>query len=73
MPPANSRSRAFPQNRWLTAIKKHGQRDVTYVADRETLPEYLAGIYKPGDIVMTLGAGNIWQAGEGLLKRLQGK
>ena len=36
------------------------------------MPEYLAGICKPGDIVMSLGAGNIWQAGEGLLKRLQG-
>jgi UDP-N-acetylmuramate--alanine ligase len=55
----------------VAEIKKHGQRDVTYVADRETLPEYLAGICKPGDLVMTLGAGNIWQAGEGLLKRLQ--
>jgi UDP-N-acetylmuramate--alanine ligase len=55
----------------VTAIKKHGQRDVTYVADRETLPEFLAGICKPDDIMLTLGAGNIWQAGEGLLKRLQ--
>jgi len=57
----------------VTAIKKHGQRDVTYVADRETLPEYLESICKPGDIAMSLGAGNIWQAGEGLLKRLQGQ
>jgi UDP-N-acetylmuramate--alanine ligase len=56
----------------VTAIKKHGQRDVSYVADRETLPEYLVGIYKPGDIVLTLGAGNIWQAGEALLKNLRG-
>jgi UDP-N-acetylmuramate--alanine ligase len=52
-------------------IRKHGQRDVTHVADRETLPEYLAGIVRPGDIVLTLGAGNIWQAGEALLQRLQ--
>jgi UDP-N-acetylmuramate--alanine ligase len=57
----------------VAEIKKHGQRDVTYVADREALPEYLAGICKAGDIVVTLGAGNIWQAGEGLLKRLQGQ
>jgi UDP-N-acetylmuramate-alanine ligase len=25
---------------------------------------------KPGDIVLTLGAGNIWQAGEQLLEKL---
>ncbi|HEY3307711.1 MAG TPA: UDP-N-acetylmuramate--L-alanine ligase [Desulfuromonadaceae bacterium] len=56
----------------VNTIKKHGQRDVTYIADRESLPEYLSSIVQPGDIVMSLGAGNIWQAGEGLLKRLQG-
>lgn len=54
------------------AVRKHGQRDVKYIADRGTLPEHLAGVAKPGDIVLTLGAGNIWQAGEALLKILQG-
>ena len=51
-------------------VRRHGQRDVTYVADRNDLPEYLSGIAKDGDIVITLGAGNIWQAGEGLLEKL---
>ena len=51
-------------------IRQHGQKDVTYIADREKLPEYLAGVAKPDDIVMTLGAGNIFQAGEALLQRL---
>ncbi|QOX77893.1 UDP-N-acetylmuramate--L-alanine ligase [Trichlorobacter lovleyi] len=50
--------------------RRHGQRDVTYIADRNDLPDYLAGIIKEGDIVITLGAGNIWQAGEELVKRL---
>jgi UDP-N-acetylmuramate--alanine ligase len=45
---------------------------VTYIADRAALPEHLAGVVKPGDIVLTLGAGNIWQAGEALLKLLEG-
>ncbi|AJE02374.1 UDP-N-acetylmuramate--L-alanine ligase [Geobacter pickeringii] len=52
-------------------IRRHGQRDVTYVADREELPDHLAKIMKPGDIVLTLGAGNIWQAGEALLPKLK--
>ncbi|MCE1224912.1 MAG: UDP-N-acetylmuramate--L-alanine ligase [Geobacteraceae bacterium] len=50
--------------------RRHGQRDVTYIADRNDLPDYLAGIVKEGDIVITLGAGNIWQAGEELVKKL---
>jgi len=52
-------------------VRKHGQRDVTYVADRNELPEHLAGIAKEGDIIITLGAGNIWQTGEELLELLQ--
>lgn len=53
------------------AIRKHGQKDVTYIADREAIPDHLAGIVRPGDIVLTLGAGNIWQTGETLLKKLE--
>ena len=53
-----------------TAIRSHGQKDVTFIADREAIAGHLAGIVQPGDIVLTLGAGNIWQAGEALLERL---
>ncbi len=53
------------------AIRRHGQKDVTYIADREAIPEHLTGVIQPGDIVMTLGAGNILQAGETLLKLLE--
>jgi len=51
-------------------VRRHGQRDVTYIADRTELPAHLAGIAKEGDIMITLGAGNIWQAGEELVGRL---
>lgn len=54
-----------------TTVRQHGQKDVTYVPDREQVPDYLAGIVRPDDIVITLGAGNIWQAGEALLAKLQ--
>ncbi len=53
------------------AIRRHGQKDVTFIADREAIPDHLAGIVQPGDIVLTLGAGNIWQAGEALLEKLR--
>jgi UDP-N-acetylmuramate--alanine ligase len=53
------------------AIRRHGQKDVTFIADREDIPNHLAGIVQPGDIVLTLGAGNIWQAGEALLEKLR--
>ena len=51
-------------------IRRHGQRDVTYIADRLILPDHLANVVKEGDIVITLGAGNIWQASDELVKKL---
>ena len=53
-------------------LRRHGQKDVTWLADREKIPGQLAGIVREGDIVITLGAGNIWQQGEALVKLLQG-
>jgi UDP-N-acetylmuramate--alanine ligase len=53
------------------AIKKHGQRDVTYLADRGAIPDHALGVLRPGDIFLTLGAGNLWQTGDAVLKRLQ--
>jgi len=56
----------------LTAeLQRHGQKNVSYVAERELIPEYLAGVVREGDIVITLGAGNIWQQGEALVKLLE--
>ena len=50
----------------LTANRR-GAEFVTYVADKATLPARLAEIVRPGDLVLTLGAGDIRTAGEGLL------
>jgi UDP-N-acetylmuramate--alanine ligase len=52
------------------SIRQHGQKDVTHIAAREEVVEHLLRILKPDDIVLTLGAGNIWQTGEALLQSL---
>ncbi|MDR3710042.1 MAG: UDP-N-acetylmuramate--L-alanine ligase [Capsulimonadaceae bacterium] len=43
---------------------------VIYVADKGELPQRIAEIAKPGDLVLTLGAGDIRAAGEGFLRLL---
>ncbi|MBI5892300.1 MAG: UDP-N-acetylmuramate--L-alanine ligase, partial [Deltaproteobacteria bacterium] len=52
-------------------IKDYGQRDVTYIPDKKDVPNHLAKILKAGDMVITMGAGDIWQTGDEILKRLE--
>jgi UDP-N-acetylmuramate--alanine ligase len=52
-------------------IKKSGGPDVIYESDPELLLKGVASILKPGDIVVTLGAGDISGFGQKLLKKLR--
>ena len=52
-------------------IRAHGHRHVTYLGgDRERLLAHLVDITRPGDLVLTLGAGDVGQLGPALLARL---
>jgi UDP-N-acetylmuramate--alanine ligase len=52
------------------SVRAAGHGGVTYVERKETLPDQVLPALKPGDLVLTLGAGDIWKAGVGLLDRL---
>jgi UDP-N-acetylmuramate--alanine ligase len=51
-------------------IREYGHKDVRYLADKGEIVEHLLRILFPGDLVITLGAGDIWQVSEELVKRL---
>ena len=50
---------------------KHGHRNVTFIPDKETIPGLLLPELQPGDMVITMGAGDVWKVGEELLRRLE--
>ncbi len=52
------------------SVRATGHQGVTFVERKETLPDCVLPALKPGDLVITLGAGDIWKAGVGLLERL---
>jgi len=54
------------------AIKEHGHKDVTLVRDLKEVPGWLKERVRDGDMVITMGAGSVYKAGDGLLKLLQG-
>ena len=54
-----------------TAIQEHGHGNVRYIPDHLALVPSLVEEVREGDVVLTLGAGNIWQTGEALLEKLE--
>ena len=46
------------------AAKKFGHKNVIYEADKNNIPELLNSIVKDDDIIVTMGAGDIWKFGE---------
>ena len=48
-----------------------GHRDVHFVGDKEDLPNYLDDIRGERDIVITMGAGDVWRYGERYLDLLK--
>jgi UDP-N-acetylmuramate--alanine ligase len=55
------------------AAKQYGHKNVLYVPDKRSVPGTLMGIAKEGDIVVTMGAGDIWKYGEEFLKQMKTK
>jgi UDP-N-acetylmuramate--alanine ligase len=55
-------------------IRAHGHRHVTYLgSDRARVVDHVCEISRPGDIVLTLGAGDVSQLGPDILRRLEGE
>ncbi len=55
------------------AAKEFGHKQVRYVPDKKSVPAYLMSIVQPGDMVITMGAGDIWKFGEEFVRKLQEK
>ena len=55
------------------AIRAHGHRRVTYLPSAEAAVGVLAARLSGDDILLTLGAGDVWRIGPQVLARLAGK
>lgn len=52
-------------------IKKRGDVEVRYIPDKDKLAEEVLQVLMPGDIVITMGAGNIWEVSETMVDALR--
>jgi UDP-N-acetylmuramate--alanine ligase len=55
------------------SIKEHGHKEVIFCPRLEDMLSTLLSVIRPGDLVITLGAGNIYGVGDQLLKKLSAK
>jgi UDP-N-acetylmuramate--alanine ligase len=56
--------------RLADAVRAAGHPAVTYVERKQELAAQVLPTLQPGDVVLTLGAGDIWKAGTELLEKL---
>jgi len=55
------------------AAKGFGHKHVHYIPDKKMVPDFLMKIKQTGDIIITMGAGDIWRFGEEFIKQLRAK
>lgn len=53
------------------ACERFGHRNVRYLEDREEIPEVVKKYAKPGDVVFTIGAGDIYRTAPKILEELR--
>ncbi|MFH1738422.1 MAG: UDP-N-acetylmuramate--L-alanine ligase [bacterium] len=55
----------------LFRATRRNHHDVVYVPCLEEIPDHLVHVLREGDVLITMGAGNVWQVGEKLLDHLR--
>jgi UDP-N-acetylmuramate--alanine ligase len=57
----------------LRAVKDSGHRDAVHIPDKEALRGAIMKKLRPGDLFITIGAGDVWKTGEELLQMMKDK
>ncbi len=55
----------------INSSKGFGHKNVIYEPDKNKIPDLLKSIYKEGDIIITMGAGDIWKYGEKFVEMIK--
>lgn len=55
----------------LGAVEEASGQNAAYIEARENVAPYLKTVVQSGDLVITMGAGDIWRTGEELARLLK--
>lgn len=56
----------------VEAAERFGHKHAKYIQDKKEIPALLRSIKKTGDIIVTMGAGDIWKFNEEFVKTVEG-
>ncbi len=56
--------------RLAEVIRGHGHKEVYFVPEKDKIADEVLSRVRPGDMVLTLGAGDIWKAGRKVVEQL---
>ena len=73
MAPANGSFPASPALISTRELKKPAIQRTFYVPDQKDLAAKLWNYLRPGDVLVTMGAGDIWRTGEEILRLLESR
>ena len=71
MPPAKKKINGVNSWSMCDGIREHGHREVICKDSLPAAVSDLKEILKPGDVLLTLGAGDVWKVGEEILSKLK--
>lgn len=49
--------------------RMYGHKDVKFISNKDEIVEYVCDLVRPGDLVITLGAGDIWKTGKTIVEK----
>jgi UDP-N-acetylmuramate--alanine ligase len=70
-PAGEKRIEGIDSAKLVELIRKNSNSNVLYIPSREEVLDYLIDHVSQGDLVITMGAGDIWKAADGLAKVLR--
>lgn len=70
-PAGEDKIEGIDSNGLCEGIRTHGHKEAVFKEDFKEAVLHLKEILEPGDILLTLGAGNVWKVGEEILEELR--
>ncbi|WP_080837002.1 UDP-N-acetylmuramate--L-alanine ligase [Cohnella massiliensis] len=70
-PAGEKRIEGIHSKKLVELIESNSNANVSYVPTKEEARDLLASRVAPGDLVLTMGAGDIWKAADGLVRLLR--